>query len=112
MTNLYPLRSTDPNGLPAEEDQNLLNKNIKAIQELAKTGQSPVFWAAWGGDITTRTYLSSALELLAEEVEALNGSWVHYGKLTKYGHPRHPSRLSYSWEFSEFNVSGYVQKIA
>ena len=112
MTNLYPLRSTDPNGLPAVEDQDLLKKNINAIQELAKTGQSPVFWAAWGGDITIRTYLSGVLELLEKEVKALNGSWVHYGKLTKYGHPRHPSRLSYSWEFSEFNVSNYVQKIA
>ncbi len=111
MANLYPLRSTNPNNLPAKEDQGLLMKNIEAIQELANTEQAPVFWAAWGGKITTRTYLPRALELLAAVVKALNGSWLHYGKLTKYGHPRHPSRLSYSWKFSEFDVLNYIRKI-
>jgi hypothetical protein len=112
MANLYPLRSTDPNGLPEIASEDLIIKNMKAIQELAHTEKAPVFWAAWGGDITIRPYLGIALRRMVEAVKKMNGTWVHYGELTKYGHPRHPSRLSYSWVFSEFDVSNYVQNIA
>ncbi len=112
MSNLYPLRSTNPNSLPEIANEDLILKNIKAIKDLAQTEKKPVFWAAWGGDITIRPYLGIALKLMAEEVKEMNGTWVHYGELTKYGHPRHPSRLSYSWVFSEFDVSSYVQNIS
>ena len=112
MANLYPLRSTDPNALPEIESEDLVIRNMKAIHELAQTEKTPVFWAAWGGDITIRPYLGIALKLMAEMVNEINGTWVHYGELTKYGHPRHPSRLSYSWAFSEFDISTYVQNIA
>jgi hypothetical protein len=112
MANLYPLRSTDPNGLPEIASEDLIIKNMKAIQEFAQTEKAPVFWAAWGAGITIRPYFGIALRRTVEEIKKMNGTWVHYGELTKYGHPRHPSRLSYSWVFSEFDVSNYVQNIA
>lgn len=112
MCNLYPLRSTDPNGLPQNEDEILLKTNQHQVINLAKDVQNPVFWAAWGSNIALRPYLAQALHALSLEVQVLEGKWLHYGDLTKSGHPRHPSRLSYSWIFSEFDIVSYVQNIS
>lgn len=43
MTNLYPLRSTDPNGLPQNYDQALFDENIDQIIKLACAEINPVF---------------------------------------------------------------------
>jgi len=99
MANLYPLRSTDPNGLPKVVDEDLFQNNVSRIMLLAKQEDRPVFWAAWGGDIVLRPYLSKSFCALDTLIAKINGSWVNYGELRKDGHPRHPSRLSYSWQF-------------
>ena len=111
MCNLYPLRSTDPNGLPQNEDEKLRKINQHQVINLAKDVQNPVFWAAWGNNITMRRYLPQALHALSLEVQAIEGKWLHFGKLTKSGHPRHPSRLSYSWRFSGFDIVNYLRNI-
>jgi hypothetical protein len=112
MVNLYPLRSTDPHSLPEVVDRHLFQSNIEQIISIASHEESPVFWAAWGGDIMLRAYLSESFKALASEVHQINGSWVNYGKLRKDGHPRHPSRLSYAWQFSHFEVATYTQRFA
>jgi len=109
MLNLYPLRSTDPKGLPQNGDKALIKLNIENILELTKKENEPIFWAAWGGDILSRNYLMESLKLLNTEIEKIGGKWVNYGELTKYKHPRHPSRLSYSWNFSEFSIRDYFE---
>lgn len=110
MTNLYPLRSTDPKGLPEEADTDLIKLNLKSIIQIAKNERNPIFWAAWGQDIMSRNYLMESLKQLNSELEKINCKWVNYGDLTKYNHPRHPSRLSYSWKFSEFDISNYFKQ--
>jgi hypothetical protein len=112
MVNLYPQRSTNPNRLPEKGDDGLIIKNIEIIEALAKNQNMPVFWAAWGNGIVTRSYLIKALNVLTRKIRPLGAEWVHYGELTKYGHPKHPSRLSYSWVFSDFDVVSYVQNVA
>lgn len=112
MSNLYPLRSTNPNGLPSEVDTLLFQTNIDKIIAIAGSEESPVFWAAWGGDITLRPYLAEALRALVVAVESLNGQWVNFGKLSQDGHPRHPSRLAYAWSFAPFEVNTYVRRFA
>ncbi len=112
MVNLYPQRSTNPNRLPEKGDDGLIIKNIEIIKALAKNQNVPVFWAAWGSGIVTRSYLIKALNVLTRKIRPLGAKWVHYGELTKYGHPKHPSRLSYSWVFSDFDVVSYVQNVA
>lgn len=107
MANLYPLRSTDPNGLPTTADPDLSQNNVKQIRALARAEQNPIFWAAWGGNILLRAYLAESFKALDSLVKALNGSWVSYGELLKEGHPRHPSRLSYTWQFSAFDADHY-----
>lgn len=111
MANLYPVRSTDPHCLPTIKNDFLFQSNINSIRELAKSEKSPVFWAAWGGDITLRPYLTESFKMLNALVTDLNGSWVNYGELRKDGHPRHPSRLSYSWAFSEFDILNYSKQL-
>lgn len=110
MTNLYPLRSTDPKSLPKEVDIDLIKLNIENIIQFAKSEKNPIFWAAWGEEIMSRNYLMESLKQLSNELEKINVKWVNYGDLTKYKHPRHPSRLSYSWEFSEFDISEYFNR--
>ncbi|MEM9542430.1 MAG: DUF1643 domain-containing protein [Cyanobacteria bacterium P01_E01_bin.42] len=111
MSNLYPLRSTNPKNLPETGDRTLIKQNVKIISSLARSRVKPVFWAAWGGGIKTRSYLQESLLLLAHEVSTVNGSWVNYGLLRKDGHPRHPSRLSYSWTFQDFDILSYVKNL-
>ena len=109
MLNLYPLRSTNPDGLPQNEDLQHFNKNIDAIIAVASKEDKPIFWASWGVKIELRSYLFRSLEVLSTKIDELGGSWVHFGGLTMDGHPRHPSRLSYEWEFENFDIHQYVQ---
>lgn len=107
MANLYPLRSTDPSQLPNTVDEKLIVRNIEEIKKQAASAINPVFWAAWGGNIVTREYLKTAFHQIDALVCDLNGTWVNYGELLKGGHPRHPSRLSYSWSFQNFDPHQY-----
>jgi len=112
MANLYPHRSTDPNGLPVAKNEDQFRRNLEHILVLAQSELNPTFWAAWGGDIDLRSYLAESFRELDSIVKDLSGSWVNYGELRKDGHPRHPSRLSYSWKFSQFDAASYAQRFA
>ncbi len=111
MTNLYPLRSTDPHGLPDSCNEQLLKENIKHIERIASAQHPPTFWAAWGSDIVLRPYLKQSMLELNEMVERLNGNWVQFGELTQKKHPRHPSRLRYAWDFKEFDFAKYKKSL-
>ena len=111
MTNLYPLRSTNPKELPADGKKNLIKKNVEAILEHASGGKESMFWAAWGGNIVTRSYLIDALIVLSEGIKKKNNRWMHFGDLTKKGHPRHPSRLAYKWNFLDFDIEAYLTNL-
>lgn len=111
MINLYPLRSTDPDQLPLQANQETIATNISQILRLAEKASNPVFWAAWGEDVVIRSYLKEALLELNQVVLEADGNWIHLGALTQSGHPRHPSRLAYSWQFSQFNMSKYLQSV-
>ena len=112
MLNLYPLRSTKPKGLPQNPDPQQIEQNVNHIISLVEDDKSPVFWAAWGVNIMLRSYLAQSLQLIASRVNNLGGSWRNYGELTRDGHPRHPSRLSYSSKFSKFEISEYLRLIS
>jgi hypothetical protein len=109
MLNLCSLRSTNPSQLPAELDPGEARRNVSAIEEAARGVLQPTVWAAWGMDIETRPYLLSCLWDIAAVLPTAN--WLHHGPLTKHGHPRHPSRMSYSNKFSVFDVKRYAAAI-
>jgi hypothetical protein len=110
MANLCPLRRTHPNDLPKDYNRSLFYNNLRMIKKLASSESQPTFWAAWGGDITLRSYLIEAFIRLIGVAESIKGRWVHYGELRKDGHPRHPSRLSYKWKFNDFDATAYRRR--
>jgi len=109
LFNLYPLRSTDPKKLPKKVSKFHLKQNLLELESLLSSSDGETcFWAAWGSNINLRPYLAKSLKQITKVAQKKNCKWLHYGKLTKEGHPRHPSRLSYSWEFSEFPIQEYL----
>ena len=112
MTNLYPLRSTKPEDLPELASSKLIKQNSKAILTIATQENNPVIWAAWGGNICSRSYLKESLSHISDLVKNVNGSWVNFGHLCKDGHPKHPSRLAYAWSFQDFDIDKYLETLA
>jgi hypothetical protein len=111
MANLCPLRSTDPEALPAEISAYQLRQNQRAILELAARQVNLQVWAAWGSGITRRPYLLRSSRRLARAISGMGGRWLHFGPLSKGGHPRHPSRLNYAWRFNPFDSLAYTRKL-
>ena len=126
LVNLYPWRSTRPNDLPLTVDQKISNRNLHAIVEIASQQRAPLFWAAWGSDISRRKYLVQSCQRLCDQVFDIGGRWSCFGPppdqqqnsgpttktlLTKRGHPRHPSRLSYAWSLQPFDIRSYLLEL-
>jgi len=112
MLNLYPVRSTDFNALPNEANAEALAENLAQIEAAVAAEITPVIWAAWGENILARKFFIAAGKELFIRLEKHNTSWQQFGPLTQSGHPRHPSRLHYAWEFSPFDTKRYAQKIS
>lgn len=111
MLNLYPVRATDYNELPAKPEATAIMQNVTAIKTLFGDTMQPTIWAAWGQSVLARSYFLSSAKLLETILRPLQPNWLHFGELTAKGHPRHPSRLSYAWSFDEFNMPAYVSRI-
>lgn len=109
--NLYPVRATDYNTLPSAPDSRAIAENATAIESLLAGCHKPTIWAAWGQSVLARPFFRSSAKLLEHRLRAFQPTWVHFGKLTSRGHPRHPSRLSYAWSLAKFNMPSYVASI-
>lgn len=111
MLNLYPVRSTNYNALPSTVDVAAFNENLDQISSLVASSNNPVIWAAWGDSIFARAYFIESAKQLIARLEKFNVSWCHFGSLTGEGQPRHPSRLSYEWNFSSLDLGAYVKTL-
>ena len=111
MLNLYPVRATDYNALPQEANHEAFSMNLAKIEELLVSNPSPVVWVAWGENILARKFLIAACRELFDRFEKYNAPWQHFGPPTRSGHPRHPSRLHYKWEFAPFDMRRYLEKL-
>ena len=112
MLNLYPLRATDPTTLPQRANAHQMRRNLDVIEAIVAAESNPVVWAAWGAAIGHRPFLQSCAHELMSRLHCYQPRWVCYGAPTAEGHPRHPSRLSYGWRFSAFEVEAYARRIA
>ena len=108
MLNLYPQRSTDPRGMHLAHVRELKLENERRILELIN-GRRLTLLAAWGELIKTRAYLTPMLAGIVSIADGSGCDWVSIGDALKSGHPRHPSRASYSWPLRAFEVSGYLR---
>ncbi|MBA4685533.1 MAG: DUF1643 domain-containing protein [Candidatus Galacturonibacter soehngenii] len=106
MLNLYPQRSTDPNGLDLNCNNDIHSTNIQMISNLLDNYDISDIWAAWGTLITKRDYLKQCLDDLYSITKDYN--WVTFGKKSKNGHPHHPLYLNTNASKESFNLSNYI----
>lgn len=109
MLNVYPQRDRYPENMHQNEENEIISMNQKAIKDVLAKHKFNMIWAAWGVEIERRPYLLNCLKGLIECFDE-TFQWVHYGALTKHGHPRHPSRMSYSEKFSTFFIKEYINR--
>ena len=64
MLNLYPIRSTDFNALSPDVDAEAFSENLNRIETLVAAEPTPVVWAAWGENISARSYFVAAVSQL------------------------------------------------
>lgn len=106
ITNIFPLRSTDPKGLYTHSfDNEVLNTNNKFIVDVAC--QSDIVITAWGnhGTLTNigQNILSILLEKCPEKVYNLG--------VTKLGQPKHPLYLRKDLKPRKSSTSKDVKKM-
>lgn len=107
MLNLYPVRATKYEDLEEEPNQEAFLTNLQCIKDVVSNEKNPFIWAAWGESILSRKYFVDSVAELFHRLKNCNATWNHFGSLTRSGHPRHPSRLSYSWDFSRLDLREY-----
>ncbi len=108
MLNLYPLRATDPDGLPDAGDINLHAENLAKIKTTIGNFKSPTIWAAWGNLITKRNYLAGCLDLIMKAPETRDARWIHIGPTNASGHPHHPLYLPKTAHVRNFEIGKYM----
>ena len=111
MLNVYPQRSTDPNGLHTYLDKKLHSFNLKFIADYLSEYNEVDVWAAWGTLIKKRKYLGDALKDIVEGLEDIGVRWVNIGKVSKDGHPHHPLYLSHKSEVETFDIDNYIRRL-
>ena len=110
MINLYPMRSTDPDGMHDEMNEQIVQINLEFIESILKSGASNI-WAAWSNLIEKRTYLKNCLEGIVNLAGTYNCAWYNCGETTKEGHPRHPLYLGGGSKLKEFDIAEYCKNI-
>ena len=111
MLNIYPQRSTDPNGMHDELDIKIHKNNLFHIDKVLSKYNPPVIWAAWGTLINTRPYLAKCLEEIYAITLKYNCKWVTIGKCSIDGHPHHPLYLNSELEPETFDISSYLKQL-
>lgn len=110
MLNLYPQRSTDPQGMHLAYDPELKVVNERHIADFI--GRRPLtLLAAWGDPIEIRPYLFEMLAGILAVTRATECRWVTLGNFTKAGHPRHPSRPGYATPLLPFDADAYLRAV-
>lgn len=105
MLNVYPQRSTNPNGMHANDrfSSEIHERNLAEVRTLLDTIPVADVWCAWGNNINKRRYLSDMLYGSTEK--GVSGLLSLFGgnhalkahAVTKSGHPAHPlARISIS----------------
>lgn len=102
MLNLYPVRATDYRKLPIAVNKVAFELNLQVIEDLVGQTPEPSIWATWGQPVVHHAYFLRARDQLFERLTKYGPQWLKLGELTATGHPRHASRLDYSWKLSRF----------
>ena len=94
MFNVYAQRATIPEDMDRELNPLLHAENMKAFRYvLARSGEFPAVWAAWGAVIAKRPYLPGCVLDMAAAGQEYSARWFTAGPRSKDGHPHHPLYL-------------------
>lgn len=104
MMNLCAVRATDYRALPSKTNAEAYQRNLECIEEMVASHPSPTIWATWGQPVVHHTYFLRARDELYRRLAQYEPVWVRLGTLTATGHPRHASRLDYSWQLEPFEI--------
>lgn len=107
MINLYPQRSTDPNGLHKRINLDIHRENLKVIKETIGYNNYDI-WAAWGALIEKRKYLKRCLRDIIT-VLGDNTKIFTIGNRSVKGHPHHPLYLKKELGMDPFNINKYIK---
>ncbi len=108
MFNIYPQRSTDPNGLHGEIDAELHQENLRWLDIMLTEYHAPDIWVAWGNLIEKRTYLAPCLFDVAAVIRQHGCRCFSAGKISVLGHPHHPLYLKKDQPLAPFDLDGYL----
>lgn len=109
MVNLHPQVTPRPDAL--KQNKKWHENNLKVIREAVSSSHPNAVWCAWGANISKHgnSFLYSNLRDIFDLLRELK-SWVHYGEITKDGHPRHPLYAPANQEFKQFPIEEYLSR--
>ena len=110
MLNVYPQRSTDPDGIHNVIDKKIHNKNLHYIKQIL-SGDIRDIWIAWGTIIERRAFLYNCLFDIYSMLKKYNCRYYSIGKISKQGHPHHPLYLRSDLSKEKFDIDLYISKI-
>lgn len=100
MLNLYPQRSTNPDGMDKTANEEIVRKNFESIRNLfdrLETTEIDV-WCAWGNSIDKRDYLMRSAQKIYDLICARQGkTGILIKGLTSSNNPFHPLVSSVKW---------------
>lgn len=109
MLNIYPQRSTDPDGIHDIKDDSIHKENLKEIKKILRKYKIKDVWVAWGTIINKREYLLDCLEDIKKVLSRRNINLISFGNKSKDGgHPHHPLYLRSDTNPEKFDVDSYL----
>lgn len=115
MFNVYAQRATVPDHMDRERNELLHRENMRAFDWLlARAGESPTVWAAWGAVIEKRRYLPACVQEMIRIGQRYHAVWVTAGLRSKQkGHPHHPLYLRRDSALEPFSdIESYLKALA
>lgn len=110
MLNVYPQIATLPKDIGRTLDQQLKVENERQIEKLID-GRQLTLLGAWGGLITSRSYLPPLLTDIVRVTHAAGCNWISYGDPLVDGHPQHLSRAANGLPLVPFDMDAYLPRI-
>jgi len=109
MLNIYPQRTTDPDGLDRELNISIHKKNLEIIERYIHDNSEIL--CSWGNLIKKRKYLKFCLCDIYNVInKKKNIKWLHNG-LNKNGSPGHISRKEIVKGLKNFEIDKYIKKM-
>ncbi|MEI6554633.1 MAG: DUF1643 domain-containing protein [Paludibacter sp.] len=108
MFNVFPQKSTDPNGMDLTPQNGVLKLNNEIVSNKVDDLKIETIWCAWGNEIEKRSYLPIALiNMYLKNLKTKKLMFVTLG-LTNQGHPKHPLRQNYDSKLISFDIEKYI----